>query len=204
MLTGIRPHGARRRERCGERGAVVVEAAILLPVIALLLFGLVEFGLIFKDELTVSNASGSAARAGAAIPKQADYQDQMIDELNGRLAGTGLRSGDKFVIYRAEPDGLPGNANNEGEIWDACGPATADCTRYEYDGSDWVQNGAAEWTASEQNACRDTIGGIDQIGVFLSITHDYVTGFIGVGSRQVTNRAVYALEPLLPGECEPT
>ncbi|MEZ5169545.1 MAG: pilus assembly protein [Acidimicrobiia bacterium] len=210
-MNGSRRRISRRRAtrgtdtRSGERGAVVVEAAILLPVITLLLFGLVEFGLLFKDELTVSSAAGATAREGAAIPKQPDYQDDMIEELNRRLTGTGLGSGDQFVIYKADPgqdNGLPDGATSEGEIWDACEAATADCTRYEYNGTDWVQNGAADWTAAEQSACRD--GELDQLGVWVNITHDYITRFIGVGSRQVTSRSLYALEPRLPGECEAT
>ncbi len=197
--------GGRRPRRGRERGAVVVEAAIILPLVILVVFGLVEFGLVFKDELTVSNATGATARAGAAIPKQADYRDQMIDELDDRLTGVSVSANDKLVIYKADPasdSGLPVGAADQSQIWSACSGASADCTRYEYDGSAWVQNGPAEWTAAEQSACRD--GTLDQMGVYLDVTHDYITGFLGTGSRRVTDRSVYSLEPLLPGACEAT
>src|SRR4051794_23160377 len=53
----------------GQRGSVLVEAALVLPVIMTMLLGLVEFGFIWKDELTINNAVRSAARVGSASGK---------------------------------------------------------------------------------------------------------------------------------------
>ncbi len=202
--------GVRRSQRGRERGAVVVEAAIITPLIALLVFGIVEFGLIFKDELTVSSAAGAAARTGAAIPKQPNYQEDMLKELNGRLAGLGLRDGDKVVIYKAEDDGLLKDADSQGEIFDTCeNDADANCTAYTWNGTtDQWDAGSADWEPDEQSACRDDSldpdKDLDRIGVYLDVTHDYITGFVGSGSRSVTQRSVYSLEPLLPDKCEAT
>lgn len=116
------------------------------------------------------------------------------------MGGTGLRAGDWVAIYKANDDGLPGAADSESQIETECEITGADCTIYTYNGSTW-DTGTQEWTAEEQSACRDDV--LDRIGVYLSVKHDYITGFVGIGSRQVTNRAVYSLEPRLPGECEP-
>ena len=48
--------GQRGRAR-DERGASLVEAAIVLPVVILIVFGIIEFALAFKDSLTVSSAT---------------------------------------------------------------------------------------------------------------------------------------------------
>ena len=41
-----------------DRGAVLVEAAFILPVVILIVFGIIEFGLAFKDTLTVRPRPG--------------------------------------------------------------------------------------------------------------------------------------------------
>jgi len=53
-----------RRVR-GERGAAVVEFAIIGPILFLLIFGLIDFGLIFNDFLAVRNGAQNGARLGA-------------------------------------------------------------------------------------------------------------------------------------------
>ena len=47
-----------------QRGASMVEFAFVLPLLLLLVFGLIEFGLIFYDRAVVTNASREGARAG--------------------------------------------------------------------------------------------------------------------------------------------
>ncbi len=57
--------GIHRRRR-GERGAVAVEFALILPLLLLLLSGLVTTGLVYSDHLSATNAVREAARYGAA------------------------------------------------------------------------------------------------------------------------------------------
>lgn len=47
-----------------ERGAAAVEFAIILPLLMLLIFGGVEFGLVMFNKQVLTNASREAARAG--------------------------------------------------------------------------------------------------------------------------------------------
>ncbi len=49
-----------------ERGAVIVEFALVLPLLLLLLFGIIEFGLLFYNKQVLTNASREGARAGIA------------------------------------------------------------------------------------------------------------------------------------------
>ena len=59
-----------RRPR--TRAMATVELALVLPVLLLLLFGILEFGLLFKDALLLQQACREAARAAAvgATPSQ--------------------------------------------------------------------------------------------------------------------------------------
>jgi hypothetical protein len=65
----------RRSFRRDQRGAAVVEAALVLPAIVALLFGMLEMGLYFKDTLTVSEATKDGAHVGAEYAQDpgADY-----------------------------------------------------------------------------------------------------------------------------------
>ena len=54
-----------RRSRRDERGSALVEAAIILPVIALLTFGAIDFGIGFNQKAGLDSAVRSGARVGA-------------------------------------------------------------------------------------------------------------------------------------------
>jgi Flp pilus assembly protein TadG len=61
--------GPRRRFRDGERGAALVEFALLIPVFIMLLLGIVSAGTVYNHKLDLVHASREGARYGAAIPK---------------------------------------------------------------------------------------------------------------------------------------
>lgn len=54
-----------QERRSDERGQTLVEFAALLPVLCLLLFGIIQFGVVFHDYLTVTDASRVGARKAA-------------------------------------------------------------------------------------------------------------------------------------------
>ena len=58
----------RRSGRC-ERGQAVVELALTIPFIVLLLLGIIQLGLVVRDEILTVHASREAARVGAVDPE---------------------------------------------------------------------------------------------------------------------------------------
>jgi Flp pilus assembly protein TadG len=64
----------------GRRGASAVEFAIVLPLLILLLFGIVEFGLLLYDKAVLTNASREGARAGVVRqnPRPTDAQIRTV------------------------------------------------------------------------------------------------------------------------------
>jgi Flp pilus assembly protein TadG len=48
----------------GDKGASAVELALLLPLLVLLIFGMLEFGLLMYNQQVLTNASREGARAG--------------------------------------------------------------------------------------------------------------------------------------------
>jgi len=47
-----------------EDGAALVEFALILPLLVLLIFGVIEFGLLFYNQQVITNASREGARYG--------------------------------------------------------------------------------------------------------------------------------------------
>jgi Flp pilus assembly protein TadG len=61
----------RSRETHRSRGQSLVEFALIVPVFAVMLFGVVDFGLAFDASIAISNAAREGARLGATQPNAA-------------------------------------------------------------------------------------------------------------------------------------
>jgi len=53
--------------RFSQRGGSMVEFALILPLLIIILFGIIEFGIIMYDKAIVTNASREGARAGVVL-----------------------------------------------------------------------------------------------------------------------------------------
>lgn len=95
----------RTRPRLRERGAVLVEAAIIAPIAIALVFGAMELGYAYYGKLTVEHMSIAGARAasGSANDYLADYNT--LSAVEDAMTGVGASSIAKIVIYRATGPG---------------------------------------------------------------------------------------------------
>lgn len=59
-----------------QKGTAVVEFAIVLPMLVLLLFGIIEFSLLFYNKAMITNASREGARAGIV------YDQDLVNGVN--------------------------------------------------------------------------------------------------------------------------
>lgn len=69
----------------GERGATLLESAIVTPILALLMFGVAQYGFILAGYITLRNASSTAART-AAVTKTTSTPDVAQTEAVARAA----------------------------------------------------------------------------------------------------------------------
>ncbi len=165
-----------------DDGATLVETSFVMALLLVpLLLGILEFGLLFKDWLTVSNASREAANvisaaadnpiadiAGLRIIERTMTDDNLASLQSVRIENAADASAGTTYFYDA------GTACK----WNPCPDP---------DGA-YVQPG---WVPSSRNV---VFNNLDTVAVTLTFQHNYVTGIIGSSidlTRTITNR----LEP---------
>ncbi len=95
-----------------QKGQVIIEFALILPLFLLMIFGLIYSGMLFHDYSTVSNMARSAAREAAIIQGTDGYSTIKSYYLNqGQGLLTNLYKTDSFDIKRGKED------NNSNEVY---------------------------------------------------------------------------------------
>jgi TadE-like protein len=189
-----------QRQQDQERGASLLEFALVAPVLLLLTFGAFEYGMFFKDYLTVSNTTRAGARVGSAAGSSADADYQILQAV--KAAATALPGGSNSIqqisIYRsAAAGGGPTNtcqstssAADRCNVYTAaafaqpvskfgCGPGSID----------------AVWCPTTREDSQAV--GPDHIGVWVRTTHGFVTKLFGT-AKTITDHVVMRIEPKVP------
>lgn len=68
-------------------GQALVEFAFVLPVLLLLMVAIVDFGIIFYTQMTVTNAAWEGARAGATIVDPSHGDQEIIGAVQAAVYG---------------------------------------------------------------------------------------------------------------------
>ncbi len=174
--------------RTRDRGATLIEAAIVFPLLFLTIFAIAEFGLAFKDWLTVSHATREGARAGATFGDDIAADYLILNEV-GRHLGAASITIQNARIYNA---------------------ITGLGTDYQYTpGANCAGVDCCDWTPCPNPALptppyvvplwdpqnRDVAApSTDTLGVSVTYDHKWITGlFAGVSTY--TSRVEYHLEP---------
>jgi Flp pilus assembly protein TadG len=75
--------------RKSERGYATVEFALALPILLLVVFGAVEFGLAFHSQQVLTDASREGARAGIIMSTPRPSASQIQDVVRNYLSAVG-------------------------------------------------------------------------------------------------------------------
>jgi len=62
-----------------EKGASAVEFALILPILIILVFGIVEFGIAFNNYITITHAAREGARIAAVDLNNPDLKNIIIE-----------------------------------------------------------------------------------------------------------------------------
>lgn len=94
-----------QNQKMGQKGVAAIEFAIILPFLVLLVFGSIEFGVMFYNKQVLTNATREGARAGITGIDPADVKQIVLDYCNGKLknlSGSNDLDMNKIVVT---PDG---------------------------------------------------------------------------------------------------
>lgn len=112
-----------------ERGAQLVEFALILPILMALLLGIVTGGIAFSHNLSIDNAARETARYGATLPVNGNmgaYLNQVADVAIRTSTGTleDGRPGRVVCVAYVFPDGTFPNDQTTRLVEDAAGVRT--------------------------------------------------------------------------------
>lgn len=104
---------ARLRGRCsGDAGAVVVESAIVLPLVLAFLCGTIDMGVAFRDHIQLENALRSAARIAAAGQNVGNTDQLALTSLAASLVGMKNAEVTRIVVYETDATGAMSSGCN--------------------------------------------------------------------------------------------
>lgn len=199
-----------RRRRDGQRGQGLVEFSLLVPVFALLLLAMLEFGFVFDHTLTIQYASREGARVGSALvngggtlgcgsgqsPNASTVDPLIIAAVTRVLKSPGSRVNVAQIptirIYKANASGNEAGPVN---VW----TYNTGSTIFEETSVGWAACGRTNEAPSPSKPA-----GPDSIGVSLTYTYSLQTGlgsvlrfFGGTGWSTITvsDRTVMAMNP---------
>jgi len=189
---------------------VLIEAAILTPLLLLFVMGIIEYGLFFKNVSSASAAAAAGARTAVTQARNAgtgptfsdSYYNQAFSSTQAAISAISNATPFEVIVYRADPaTGRPcntaytsacGGSIAAGSAFDTC----TECYIWDYSGGAWSLRGSGtpSWPANQQNAC-GTTAQTDYLGVYVYLRHNMVTGMFGT-SQNIREKTVMRLEPV--------
>jgi Flp pilus assembly protein TadG len=188
-----------KRRAGSERGASLIEAAIVAPLLILLAFGAAEFGFVFLDFLSVSSAAREGARVASAVGDAVDADVLILGAIGEATAGLDNSTIEAIWIFEAKANGDPvDNCVVDTSVnYFTCAGPTNRTNIYDSAGNLLI----GSWNSTGRNV---TVGlncpavpadCPDRLGVRVVFTHQYITGFLGFPTGPFAEDAVFQLEP---------
>jgi hypothetical protein len=204
----------RRSQRGGERGAALIEAALITPIFFSLIFGILEFGLLFRNSLTTHNAGHEGARSASVSGRSPDADYLILRSVEHGLAAMGLQTLDYVIVFKASgPNAtVPTACLTASQTYNPATPAAPACNRYTAadffkeikDPVTGVDSGNFHCGARavDRYWCptvrvTNLATGPDYVGVAIETRHQFITGLFGAG-RLLHETTIIRLEPDAP------
>ncbi len=188
-----------RRRAKSERGASLVEAALVVPLLILLAFGAAEFGFVFLDFLNVSSAAREGARVGSAVGDAFDADTLILGAIAEATADLDNSTIEAIWVFAAKANGDPVDncvVDSSLDYFTCAGP-TNNTNIYDAAGNKLI----GSWNSTGR---RVTVGlncpavpaeCPDRLGVRVVFTHQYITGFLSFPTGPFSEDAVFQIEP---------
>ena len=196
------PAAGPARRLHGDGGTVLVEAVLLTPFFVFMLFGILEFGGAFRDNLTVANDVLIGTRQVAIQGNAADADWNVIQAIKKASQAIPLSEIQFIVIYKASGPTTPVPA--------ACltGPVSSGSNPCNWYGPTQIaetsntlpENWLTCASGPSSSYCPSTRSvltgspGPDYVGVYIQVLHPWITGLFGT-SINLHATSVAHLEP---------
>ena len=196
----------RARRRLGDRGAALVEMILFTPILVMIAIGILEFGLAWRDSITVSSTTRAGARVGsnAGNDRMADYNTLLA--VQAAVASIPNAQINKVVIYKStRTDGVvppecttaTGGVDSGGvqcNVYTGAQLASLASTQFSTSGST-CSAGSPDVSWCPLGRQSQQSAGADYLGVWISVSHPYVTRIFPGSGLTITDSAVMRLEP---------
>jgi hypothetical protein len=175
------------RERANERGATLVEAAIVLPLMLLIVISILELGVAFKDFLTTDFAAKEGARVGAIAGNDPEADCLIVQSIIEGYTATDIEKLDGIRIYQVNDAGDPTGLENSWQFDNDPGDDPLDC-------DDW--NVSEGWDSTTRDVALGSGAELDIIAIEIDTNHTWITSFPPWrGQIDITRTAIQRLEP---------
>ena len=204
--------GTRRRAK-NDDGVALVEMALVAPLLALLIAGIVEFGTLWRDNLTVATSTRAAARVVSNLGDErlADYEALLT--LDAALGGVSGLTVEGVLIYNGgAADGEPhsscfdGGGAPQASALGECNFYTAaqvasmsslSCavTCAEFPASPTCAGGLTAYFCPQSDRETDQSLGNTSVGIWVQTSRGYITGVFPGSGVTMTDQTVMRVEP---------
>ena len=200
------PFRVKRDDRSTERGGLLVEVTMVIPVLVIIVLGMLEIGMAWSDAQVITQAARAGARTVTQLPEEELADQQALLAIQAAFSQQDI-SLQQVTIFEADVNGNP-VASCEGSTAVAGGQP---CNIYTLadlnfatlsDPMLWGCNQSGRTNARDDNWCASvtanrnpTQSSATWIGVRVVGERSWLTGFFGNGTHQITETAVMRLEP---------
>lgn len=198
-------HGSTPRRCAGDDGAVMAEAALLTPLLFFMLFGILEFGGLFRDYLTMQNAATAASRSAAIQGNATDADYQIVQAVKKATNAMPRSYIQRVVVFKA--------TGPSSTVPSTCKSATprsqntvSFCNVYgvtaDWNGTTPVTDYNCGTPGYSKGWCPSTrktaIAGVnsppDYLGIYIEVRHPWITGLFG-SAVTISQTSITRLEP---------
>lgn len=209
---------SKRNKRTNERGSVIVELAIVLPLLMTLLLGMFEITMAWRTTQSLVQGTRSAARTATQLGEndladqaalkaiEATFGDDAVN-ITGVIIWEVPQDGNGFPTDDAVPSACLAAVNNSTPI----SPPAEECnvygpddiadidnpTRFDATGADDDLNcgigRSSNWCPSAERTARQVDATF--IGVWIEYERDYVSHILPGDSHKIRQTAIMRVEP---------
>ena len=183
------------RGKDGEKGTTLIEFSLIFAFLMMIALGAYEYGMAFRDWLSVTVATREGGRVAASAANNGDADCVILEAATGALQSFQTGQVEFVHIYKSDVSGSYPVSNSYTRIYWPSTPADLDLIACQ--GSTWVAvNLGSNWDPEDR--VNDT-GTADWIGVRVEFRHTWQTNFLWWnGTVDWDDDAVFRMEPPAP------